>query len=252
MTRHRARFSSICNGRRAGPGVRAPWLLAACAALAACSGGSGGNGEAQPPRSAASTPVTGTSVPVIPDHENGFVSAAWGFRIDVPQGWTIRRDFQSGYLANGAWKSFASPDSRGQPVLALTVPGSNDITDAEIRIGTSRDAKEVHDCTAPPAAVRPGSIATRKIHGTTFATFEAADAAMSHHLEVHAYRTVRGGACYAIDLLVFGTNPAVYDPPATPPFSDTHAFAAMRNVLQSLEFVDAADQPAASASTISR
>ena len=129
------------------------WLLASCVALAACSGGSGGNGEAQSPHSAASAPV-------IPDHENAFVSAAWGFRIDVPQGWTVRRDFQSSHLANGAWKTFAPPDTHGQPVLALTVPGSSDITGAEIRIGTSRDAKEVRTCTTPPpgrvpAALRP-------------------------------------------------------------------------------------------------
>ena len=187
-----------------------------------------------------------------PDHENAFVSAAWGFRIDVPPGWTVQRDFRSGYLANGAWKSFAPPDSHGQSVLALSMPDSNNITDAEIRIGASRDAREVHDCTTPPGAMRPGSIATRKIHGVTFTTFEAADAAMSHHLDVHACRTVRSGTCYAIDLLVYGVNPAVYDPPATPSFSDAYAFAAMREVLRSLEFMDVADQPAASASTVAR
>lgn len=198
------------------------------------------------------TPATNTSTASKADHENAFVSAEWGFRIDVPPGWTVRRDFQSSYLANGAWKSFAPPDSRGQPVLALSVPGSNNITDAEIRIGASRDPMEVHDCTAPPSAVRSGSVATRDVQGVTFTTFEAADAAMSHHLDVHAYRTVHDDACYAIDLLVFGVKPAVYDPPATLPFSDTHAFSAMREVLQSLEFMETADQPAASASTVSR
>src|SRR6185312_319615 len=76
--------------------------------------------------------------------------------------------------------------------------------------------------------------------------------AIRQHLDVHAYRTVHDGACYAIDLLVFGVNPAVYDPPATPPFSDTHAFAAMRDVLQSLEFMETADQATANASTVSR
>ena len=69
---------------------------------------------------------------------------------------------------------------------------------------------------------------------------------------MRAFRTVRNGACYAIDLLVFGVNPAVYDPPATPPFSDTHAFEAMDDALRSLRFSEPADQPAASASTVSR
>lgn len=240
-----------CSGRRTRAGIRLTYLLATCVALAACSNGRGENG-APTPHPAASATATAASPAASAGHANTFVSDAWGFRIDVPPGWTVRRDFQSSYLANGAWKSFAPPDSHGQPGLALAMPGSNKITDAEIRIGASRDAQELHGCTTPPSAVHPGSAATRRINGVAFTTFEAADAAMSHHLDVHAYRTVRNGTCYAIDLLVFGVNPAVYDPPATPPFSDSHAFAAMRNVLQSLQFVDAADQPAASASTMPR
>ncbi|HET7223673.1 MAG TPA: hypothetical protein VFI81_10775, partial [Rhodanobacteraceae bacterium] len=88
--------------------------------------------------------------------------------------------------------------------------------------------------------------------GIRFTTFEAADAAMSHHLDVHAYRTVRNGACYAIDLLVFGVNPEVYDPPATPPFSDARAFDKMRAVIRSLRFVEPNNQAAPSTSTTLR
>jgi hypothetical protein len=65
---------------------------------------------------------------------------------------------------------------------------------------------------------------------------------------VHAFRAVHDGACYAIDLLVFGVNPEVYDPPATPPFSDARAFDAMRAVIRTFAF----DQSAASASTAAR
>jgi hypothetical protein len=97
-----------------------------------------------------------------------------------------------------------------------------------------------------------GSVATERINGIEFTTFEAADAAMSHHLHVHAYRTVRDSACYAIDLVVFGVNPQVYDPPATPPFSDAHAFDAMRAVLRSLAFEQPAGQSTANASTAAR
>lgn len=180
------------------------------------------------------------------------MSDAWGVRIDVPPGWTVRHEFRSGYLANNAWKSFAAPDADGEPVVALIMPGSNAITDAEIRIGASRNAREVHRCTTPPSAVRPGSVAARSVNGITFTTFDAADAAMSHHLTVHAWRAVHHGACYAIDLLVFGANPEVYDPPATPPFDDAQAFDAMRKVVQTLRFVEPQNQAAASASTTSR
>lgn len=60
------------------------------------------------------------------------------------------------------------------------------------------------------------------------------------------------GASYAIDLLVYGVNPGVYDPPATPPFSDANAFAAMRTVIQGFRFATPAGQSAASASTAAR
>ena len=180
------------------------------------------------------------------------MSGAWGFRIDVPRGWTTRKDFRSGYLANGAWKAFATPDSQGEPVLSLTMPGSNRVTDAEIRIGASRAPEEVQRCTAPPPAAAADSVTTRRINGIAFTTFKAGDAAMSHHLNVRAYRVVRNGACYAIDLLVFGVNLQVYDPPVKPPFSDAHAFDAMRAVVRTFSFERPAGQPAASAATAER
>lgn len=231
----------MTRGRRMHAGVRVSFLMASSVALSACS--SGGTDSMPRPQSTPSATTSSAS-----ESSRAFVSQAWGFRIDVPAGWTLRRDFQSSYLANGAWKTFAAPDSRGEPVLSLTMPGSNHITDAEIRIGASRVPAEVQHCTAPPSAVVAGSIAIQRIGGVAFATFEARDAAMSHHLDVHAFRVVHGGACYAIDLLVFGVNPQVYDPPATPPFSDAHAFDAMRAVVQTFAF----GQSAASASTAAR
>lgn len=116
------------------------------------------------------------------------------------------------------------------------MPGSNHVTDAEIRIGASHAPDAVTGCLQPPAAVRPGTVAHRQIGGIDFTSFEAADAAMSHRLLVHGYRTVHGGTCYAIDLVVFATNPQVYDPPARPPFGDDEAFARMQPVLDSFRF----------------
>ena len=165
-----------------------------------------------------------------------YTDTDWNFRIDVASDWKIEHDFAHGYLANGAWKTYAAPDPHGVPVVALIVPGSNQITSAEIRIGASRDANEVARCTAPPDSVRAGSLHSERIDGAEFTTFEASDAAMSHYLDVRSFRSVHDGTCYAIDLLVYGTNPQVYDPPATPPFSKEQAFARMRAVLQSFRF----------------
>jgi hypothetical protein len=163
-------------------------------------------------------------------------SAAFGFRIEYPKGWTARREFRGGYLANDTWKAYATPGSQGTPVAALVVPGSNDITDAELRIGVSRASDEVKACATPPSSVRAGSTARERIDGADFMKFEASDAAMSHYLVVRGYRAVHEGACYALDLLVYGVDPHVYDPPVTPPFSKDHAFGAMDEVLRSFRF----------------
>ena len=163
-------------------------------------------------------------------------SSRFGFRIEYPKGWTAQRDFRGSYLANGTWKTYAAPGSQGTPVAALVVPGSNDITDAEVRIGVSRAPEDVQACSTAPSSLREGSTDREHIDGADFIRFDAGDAAMSHYLDVHSYRAVHAGACYAIDLLVYGTNPQVYDPPATPPFSKQQAFTAMRDVLRTFHF----------------
>lgn len=213
-------------------------LLAACAPSSPPSGDTG-RGAATTASVAGSTPSAAVSAGGVQTAgQQDFRSDEWGFRIDYPPAWTVHHDFSHGYLDNGAWKTYAAPGSKGTPVLALLLPESNKITAAELRIGVSDATDEVRQCTAPPDAVRPGSLGEARVGGTGFTTFEAADAAMSHYLSVHSYRTVHAGRCYAIDLLVTGTNPEVYDPPATPPFSRDQAFARLQQVLESFRFTD--------------
>jgi hypothetical protein len=217
--------------------------LAAAFLLAACTPSSPSPGAADPGTAAtagAAGPAPSTAVSAADRPSAGardFRSEEWGFRIDYPPEWKLQRDFDHGYLANGAWKTYAASGSKGTPVLALSLPGSNAITAGELRIGVSDAANEVRRCTAPPDAVRPGSVGEAHVGGAVFATFEAADAAMSHYLSVRSYRTVHEGRCYAIDLLVTGTTPQVYDPPATPPFTRVHAFEQLQQALQGFRFI---------------
>ena len=207
-------------------GYQAPIvMLTSAVALCACSN-SHRNAD---PTAGVAPSATGTNRQVLESHR-------FGFRIEYPKGWTTRREFRRGYLADGSWKTYAPPGSRGTPVAALVVPGSNRITNAEVRIGVSRARGEVESCAKPPSSLRAGSTDRERIDSADFVTFEASDAAMSHYLDVRSYRGVHEGACYAIDLLVYGTNPQVYQPPATPPFSKDQAFAAMRDVLRTFHF----------------
>ncbi|HET9836303.1 MAG TPA: hypothetical protein VFP88_08185 [Rhodanobacteraceae bacterium] len=198
-------------------------VLASMVALSAC-------GNSHPDATAGVAPSESAA------NRQVLESAAFGFRIEYPKGWMARREFRGSYLANGTWKTYAAQDSQGTPVAALVVPGSNQVTDAEMRIGVSRVPEEVRSCSTPPSSARAGSTDRERIDGAEFVKFEASDAAMSHYLVVHGYRVVHANACYALDLLVYGVDPQVYDPPATPPFSKEHAFAAMHGVLRSFHF----------------
>lgn len=119
---------------------------------------------------------------------------------------------------------------------ALTMPGSNQVTAAELRIDISKSLSEITQCTTPSDALESGTLAHATIGGIDFTTFNAGDAAMSHYLNVRSYRAVHDGICYAIDLLIVGTNPQVYDPPATAPFSQDAAFAQLQNIMRSFRF----------------
>ena len=200
-------------------------VLASVVALGACS-----NSHRDPDATAGVAPSESA------DNRQVLESAAFGFRIEYPKDWKARREFRGSYLAEGTWKTYSTPESQGTPVAALVVPGSNEITDAELRIGVSRAAAEVHACFSAPRSARAGSTDRERIDGADFVRFEASDAAMSHYLVVHSYRAVHEDACYALDLLVYGVNPQVYNPAPRPPFSKDKAFAALHGVLRSFHF----------------
>ncbi|MGH8162146.1 MAG: hypothetical protein ACRESR_08415 [Gammaproteobacteria bacterium] len=199
-------------------------LCASVLALAACTGGE--------PSSA-----TSHGAPAATTAGQTFTSKAWGFVISYPADFQATPGFSHSYLQNGAWKTYAGPRSKGQPVVALVLAGSNDVTDAVLRIGASRDPQSVAACTRPSDAMRPGSLGQAKLDGLRFVTFRAGDAAMSHYLLVRSYRAVHEGACYALDLLVYGTNPKVYSPPRTPPFTHKEAFARLQTALEGFRFI---------------
>lgn len=215
--------------------VMAGLLLAACGSADHTSTNqtaSASSNQARPAPAAASS----SAATAPPANMERFNSVRLGFRIDYPAAMSADVRFDSSYLANDSWKTYAKPDSTGTPVLMLTLPGSNDVTAGELRIGISSDKQELARCDAPPTNADKGSIGKTTINGTTFASFHAADAGMSHYLKVHSYRVTHGHYCYAIDLLVTGTNPKVYDPPRQPPFSNEQAFRQLHEALQGFRF----------------
>lgn len=164
-----------------------------------------------------------------------FDSRQWGFRIDYPDTWRAGQSFGTSYFSTGTWKTYAASDSKGTPIVALTLPGSNKITTAQLRIGVSADAKAVAHCFDLPATAAGGGD-HQMLNGVPFVHFRASDAGMSHYVNVESYRAVHADRCYAIDLWIAGTRPQVYSPPATPPFTQDQAEERLQSALHTFRF----------------
>lgn len=160
-----------------------------------------------------------------------FADEAVGVALLPVDGFDLRHDFARSYLGDDQWKSFAGPDSVGRPLAALVLQGSNEITAAELRLGSSNNAGALAECVQAANSAESSRSEEVRIDGQVFHHFHAADAAMSHYLDVDAYRAVRHGHCIAIDLLITGTRPEVYDPPRQPPFDQATAKARLQQAL---------------------
>lgn len=171
-------------------------------------------------------PVTGREAPQFQFSDDDI-----GIALAPTPGFALRRDFTRDYLSDAAWKTSATPDVRGEPLVALVLDGSDKIITAELRIGTSTDRQAVATCLDAPEGATTEDPDEVRIDGQPFLHFRANDAAMSHYQSVDAYRHVRNARCIAIDLLIAGTRPEVYDPPATPPFDEATARARLQEAL---------------------
>lgn len=173
-----------------------------------------------------------------PAPQNLFRSEKYRVELAYPESGVQRMDHTTGYFDNQGWRIDAGPDQPGRRLLVLQLDGSDDVTTGQLRLGVSRDPGQVRDCTQPgsTAADRRGDPVF--LGGVPFVTFQEGDAGMSHYQNVHAYRAVRDGTCYAIDLVVQGANPQVYDPPRTPPFSQQQGFERLRSLLAGFSFSD--------------
>lgn len=172
-----------------------------------------------------------------------YTDGAYGYAMAVPVGMTLRHAFSRGHMDDGAWKSFAPADSHGISRLALVLDGSNGITAAELRVGVGKDDDALTHCLDVPEGVAVPPSDKVVLDGVSFVHFRAADAAMSHYVNVDSYRTVHAGRCYAIDLRISGTRPEVYDPPATPPFDGAAARQALLAALGGLHFLPQSGAP---------
>ncbi len=166
---------------------------------------------------------------------NIYRNGPYGFSIQYPDNIPPRLSFEGSYLLPETWSIYAPASSTGEKIVSFAVPNSNSITAGVLRIGVSNDPTQVTSCTQSPEFAN-FSVATTTINGTVFTIISGSDAAMSHFSSVKSYRTVHKDRCYVIDTFVYGTNPEVYDPPTTSPFSVEQGFAVIDPIVYTFKF----------------
>jgi len=166
---------------------------------------------------------------------DAFGDSLTGLHWPAPAGMHWQRESHPQYLTPAGWSLFAPAGQAGTPLAALQLDGSNEITAAELRVGRSDDPKAMAVCMQAPAEAQ-GTPEPVVLAGVDFVHYHVADAAMSHYLQVDGYRGMRHGQCVAIDLVVSGTRPEVYDPPRQPPFAVEQAQARLREALAGLQW----------------
>lgn len=164
-----------------------------------------------------------------------FTDAATGFHLEWPA--TFEPEIQSpvAYLLPTGWRLDLRPGESGRLMAGWVLKGSNDVTTALLRYGISGDSKSFQRCLDAGG----GGLPTNQvmIGGRPFTHYQLQDAGMSHYLVADAYRSRYQGRCYAIDLIVHGTEPQVYDPPRTPPFTTAQAQQALHGLLLHVEWL---------------
>ncbi len=163
-----------------------------------------------------------------------YESNAAGLTINYPTNYNEVTPKQD-YFMGTNWQY--GNEQKGLPGVLLTEirrQDSNDVLTARIRIGYSTSTNAVKTCEAVPEGLHGNTV---MINGVQFTMFEQSDAGMSHSLTSESFRTVYNSACYAIDELITGTNPEVYNPPKTVPFERDTARREMMSAIYSLRFL---------------
>lgn len=172
----------------------------------------------------ASTSTPETNIKQNPSHPDmmTYSNNQYRFSISYPDTFEATTTFDQSYMVGSSWQLYSDPNKNtGMPLIALYKKGSNDVLNAEVRIGVSTSTDDVVSCTKTQDGQTASSTV---INGVPFITYEESGAAMMHFSKAVSYRTVRDNTCYAIDEFIAGTNPEVYDPPRILPYNEAEAW----------------------------
>ena len=173
-----------------------------------------------------------------------YVNGDYGFMLQYPESATVSETFAPGYHLPALWRVSAVPDSVGTPIVSFTTYSTKSETsypryfDALIRIGASADTQEVARCLSVVANQGEIELTDIVIGGTTWKAFSFENAGMQQYVRGISYRTVREGACFAIEKLAVGSSyrEAVNERDIPQPTLDAE-YAQLERIVKTFTFV---------------
>lgn len=141
-----------------------------------------------------------------------YVSGDYGFLLQYPESAAVTETFAAGYHLPPTWRATASADTVGTPIVSFTTYTTKSETnypryfDALIRIGASKDSREVAQCLKATSDQGEVELTDIVIGGTTWKAFSFENAGMQQYVQGISYRTVHEGSCFAIEKLAVDSN----------------------------------------------
>jgi hypothetical protein len=192
----------------------------------------------------ANHPASQEPMAPVASSDNIFASGEYGFTIRFPKSYQTDYDFKSFYHLPANWRANALPNATGTPIVALIGYRSESdhsfprYYDAEVRIGISRDPKELARCEVAATEQAEKQLADVTLGGTVFKAFSFESAGMMQYVKGISYRAIHDGACYAVEKLATGSS--YRDDPASaddiPQATLDAAYSALDSVAASFQF----------------
>lgn len=162
-----------------------------------------------------------------------------GFSIAYPLDFTV--DENTDTTPTDDWRLNAT--NHGMKVLTITVPKAfepqTNFVDTTLTVGYSSNQEAVANClVADPSGGPSTPTTTATINGVTFTVFTSSDAGAGNIYKTTSYRTVRSGACYAIEYTVHSAQlanfPASYN---LTQYSDQTIDDVMNRIVGTFKFI---------------
>lgn len=155
-----------------------------------------------------------------------YTNGEYGFIVSYPETAQLEETFAPTYHLGDTWRVNVGPESVGDPIIAIIAYSTQSdhsyprYYHAIVRIGASKDAKEVAACERITPDRGETALPDVTFGGATWKAFSFGSAGMQQYARGVSYRTVHEDTCFAVEKIAAGSS-YQDDPDSVEDVSDT-------------------------------